>query len=147
MQLLLYLYDVATDPKARVKGGMAWSPLIAWIYGQTFSAILFGRKTLLRFKDCDAWSDADGIPQRRVGFVGDTPDLAERAVLSDTDLAFVLHLDPKAKGPDAYRVTDSDASPADLARLRAAIGDIPADQLFEAASIDRVRAALASLSV
>lgn len=142
MKLLPYLYAVATNPEATVNGNMRRTDLIAWIYGQTFVAIVSGRSTLLRFKDCDAWVEAPGVPQRHLGFHADTADTADRAVLCDTSLAFVLHLDPKAKGADAYRVTEPDANHDDLARLREALMDILPAGLLDPSNADRVTAAL-----
>lgn len=144
MNLLPYLYAVATDPEAKVNGGLTRSDLVAWIYGQTFVAVITGRPTLLRFQDCDAWVEAPGAVQQRNAFHADTADTAQRAVLCDTDLAFVLHLDPKVRGAAAYRVTEPDVWGDDGVRLREALMDILPAGLLDPSNADRVTAALAA---
>lgn len=142
MKLLPYLYAVATDPEAKVNGNLRRSDLIAWIYGQAFVAIISGRPTLLRFKDCDAWVEAPGAVQQRTGFHADTADTAFRAVLCDADLALVLHLDQKARGPAAYRVTEPDLWGNEAVHLREALMDILPAGLLDPSNADRVTAAL-----
>lgn len=142
MKILPYLFGVATDKDAKVNGNLKRSELIAWVYGQVFLAIVTGRPILLRFQDCDAWVEAPGAPERRRSFLGDTAEDVERAVLCDADLAFVLHFDPKTRGPAAYRVTESDAASHDLARLRDALAGISRADLLEAENTEQVRAAL-----
>lgn len=144
MKLLPYLYAVATDPEAKVNGNLRRSDLIAWIYGQAFVAIIAGRPTLLRFKDCDAWVEAPGAAQQRTGFHADTADTAYRAVLCDTDLALVLHLDPTVRGPAAYRVTEPDVWSDEVSHPREALIDILPAGLLDPSNADRVAATLAA---
>ncbi len=146
MRLLLYLFTVATDKDGQVNGGFRRTPAVAWIYGQAFLAIVTGSPAVLRFKDCDAWVESPGVPQGRTGFQGDTAELAERLVLGDTDLAFVLHRDPKA-GAHAYRVSEADVNHVDLERLRAALGSVPSALLLDPANAEHVRETLHAWSL
>ena len=146
MDLLTYLFIVATDPYARPEGGIARWPVVVWTYRVTFGALVLRPNTTLTFKDVDAWTSCPGVPTEPKAFVGDCQDMAVRMVAMDPKLAEVLRPGNKPHAGDTYAVVNPDGvSDTDLAMLSQRISDagIPDDvDLCDPSVADRVRAVL-----
>lgn len=93
MFLVQRFFAVATNP-ASDPGGMTRSPLMAWVYGQTFTGIVLGTPETLAFKDCDAWAETPGVEPEHRAFVGDVPELVQRMVHADQWLSDALDFEP-----------------------------------------------------
>lgn len=123
------------------------SPLVEWVYGQTFTGIVMGSPAALVFQDCDAWAERPGESAVHTSFFGETADLVERMTLADPWLGDALDYDPRLRYGDRYAIlSDLYARQCDFRHLRALLavhlaGDTNGN-LCDDGRKDRVRLAL-----